>query len=102
MGISETKRGRYDIQCFSLLSSFRISYVVKGVYSVIMNYEKLLSIKTNKMTFESSPRSLNFFSKIGPLSWVVALMIVRVTVALYKLRGPEVRRYDIRTSREPL
>ena len=93
VGISKTKRGRYAIQCFSQLSSFRISYLVKGVDSVIMNYEKLLSINTNKMTFESSSRSLNFFSKIGPLPWVVAFMMVRVTVALFKLRGPEVRRY---------
>ena len=87
MGISKTKRGRYVIQYFSRLPSFRISYVVKRVDSVIMNYEKLLSISTNKMTFSSSPRSLNFFSGIRPLSWVVALMMVRVTVALFRLRA---------------
>ena len=78
MGIGEMKWGRYGIQCFSQLSSSRISYVVKGVDSVIMNYEKLLSISTNKMTSEGlSPRSVNFSSKIGPLSRVVALMVVR-------------------------
>ena len=61
--------------------------LVKGVDSVIMNYERLLSMSTNKMTSESSsPRSLNFSSKIASLSWVVAFMMVRVTVALFKLR----------------
>ena len=88
MGISETKRGKYAIQCFSLLSSFRISYVVKGVDSVTMNYEKILSTSTNKMMSEGlPPMSFNFSSKIGPLSWLVALMMVRVTVALFKLRA---------------
>ena len=85
VGMSETKRGRYGIQCFSLLSSFRISYVVKGVDSVTMNYEKILSASTNKMMSEGlSPRSLNFFSKIASLSWVAGVMMV--TVALFKLR----------------
>ena len=84
--MSETKQGRYVIQCFSQLSSSRISYVVKGVDSAIVNNEKILSISTNKMTSEVlSPRSLNFFSKIASLSWAAAFMMVRVTVALFKL-----------------
>ena len=46
---------------------------------VIMNYEKLLFICTNKMTSEgSSPRSLNFSSKIEPSSRAVAFMMVSV------------------------
>jgi hypothetical protein len=54
---------------------------------VTMNYEKLLSISTNKMTSAGlSPRSLNFSSKIKLSSWVVAFMMVRITVALFKLR----------------
>jgi hypothetical protein len=87
VGISEMKWGRYAIPCFSQISSFRISYVVKGVDSVTMKYEKLLFISTNKMTSAGlSPMSLNFSSKIEPSSWVVAFMMVRVTVALFKLR----------------
>ena len=39
VGISKTKRGRYAIQCFSGLPSFRISCVVKRVDSMIMAYE---------------------------------------------------------------
>ena len=79
MGTSETKRGRYALQCFSLLSSFRISYVVKGVDSITMNYEKILSTSTNKMMPEDLPsRSLSFFSKIASLSWVAGVMMVKV------------------------
>ena len=63
--------------------------MVKGVDSVTMNYEKILSTSTNKMTSEGlspSLRFLNIFIKIGSLSWLVMVMMVKITVALFKLR----------------
>ena len=77
--------------------------MVKGVDSAIVNNEKILSISTNKMTSEVlSPRSLNFFSKIASLSWAVAFMIVRVTVALFKLCPQRYCKARLKKSREPL
>ena len=85
VGTSETKQGKYAIQCFSQLSSFRISYEVKGVDSVSLNYENILSASTNKTTSEGlSPRSFSFSSKMDSLSRVAAFMLVRV--GLFKLR----------------